>query len=98
MKKLVRDRIPEIIRADGKDSRITKVQDTAEYHTALMGKLREEVEEFIDSQDKVEIADILEVIDAICVLQGFSKEEIAMLKQKKWDERGGFTHGYILEI
>lgn len=97
-RKLVRDRIPEIIAANGEKA-ITRVLDEAEFVTALENKLLEEVQEMRASKAecKVEIADIYEVLDALIRAYGFSKEEIMALKEKKRRERGGFEKRLFLE-
>ena len=97
-RKLVRDRIPEIIAANGEKA-ITRVLDEAEFVTALENKLLEEVQEMRASkaERKVEIADIYEVLDALIRAYGFSKEEIMALKEKKRTERGGFEKRLLLE-
>jgi len=61
---LVRDKIPAIIRKNG-DSCVTHMASDDEYWSKLKEKLQEEVLEFIKSEDISEIADIMEVIDAI---------------------------------
>ena len=97
-RKLVRDRIPEIIAANGEKA-ITRVLDEAEFVTALENKLLEEVQEMRASkaERKVEIADIYEVLDALIRAYGFSKEEIMALKEKKRTDRGGFEKRLLLE-
>ena len=111
-RKLVRDRIPEIIAANGEKT-ITRVLDDTEFLTALENKLLEEVQEMRASkarlpdlpdrqaggqaERKVEIADIYEVLDALIRAYGFSKEEIMALKEKKRTERGGFEKRLFLE-
>ena len=97
-RKLVRDRIPEIISANGEKA-VTRVLDEAEFVTALENKLLEEVQEMRASkaERKVEIADIYEVLDALIRAYGFSKEEIMALKEKKRQERGGFEKRLFLE-
>ena len=94
--KLVRDHIPDIIRAKG-ESCAAHIADDAEYEAKLFDKLREEAEELIRDKSIGEIADVLEVIDAITELKGFPKEEIEAVKQKKFEERGGFAGRIILE-
>ncbi len=60
--KLVRDKIPQIIRSKGLEPLIYAA-DSDEYDTRLRDKLREEVEEFIASDsDLEELADVLEVV------------------------------------
>ena len=65
--KLVRDRIPEIIRAEGKSCQLETLDDEA-YFSALMQKLMEEAQELTAAaaeKQKGELVDILEVLDAI---------------------------------
>ena len=57
--KLVRDRIPDIIQAKGKDCRFSRVSGE-QLKSGLEAKLSEEIQEFIDSgRDLEELADIL---------------------------------------
>ncbi|NLM54429.1 MAG: nucleoside triphosphate pyrophosphohydrolase [Firmicutes bacterium] len=95
--KLVRDRIPDIIQAKGKDCRFSRVSGE-QLMSGLEAKLSEEIQEFIDSgRDLEELADILEVVDGLASHLGSSFEEIMKLKQKKRNERGGFQEGIWLE-
>lgn len=94
--KLVRDRVPDIIMAKG-ESCTTHIADEAEYETKLFEKLREETEELVRDRSIGEIADVLEMIDAIAALKKFSQEEIDAVKQKKLEERGGFSGRIVLE-
>lgn len=87
--KLVRDRIPEMIRHQG-FTPITRRLNADEYLSELHRKLREETEEYLSDQSAEEIADILEVIEAICAAKGFSREEISRVKSEKYAKRGGF--------
>lgn len=87
--KLVRDKIPEMIRKEGFAPK-TRILGDAEYLSELNRKLREEIEEYIKDETPEEIADILEVIEAICCARGFGKEEILNIKQSKKESRGGF--------
>ncbi len=94
--KLVRDRIPEIIRSRG-ETAVTHIADDAEYGVKLKEKLQEEVQEFTEEETAEEIADILEVLDAIYAHKGWSEEEIRGIQAKKAEERGGFKERIILE-
>lgn len=87
--KLVRDRIPEIIEAEG-FSPETRVLDDGEFIAELHRKLREETEEYLAEENAEEIADILEVLDAICKAKGFSMEDVQRIKSEKRMQRGGF--------
>jgi predicted house-cleaning noncanonical NTP pyrophosphatase (MazG superfamily) len=62
--KLVRDKIPQIIRSKGLEP-VIYTASTEEYSARLRDKLQEEVDEFIVSDsDPEELADILEVLYA----------------------------------
>ncbi len=73
--KLIRDKIPEIIQADGKTC-ITRILSDEEYVDALEKKLNEEVAEYQTDKNLEELADILEVLYAICIARGYTLEEI----------------------
>jgi predicted house-cleaning noncanonical NTP pyrophosphatase (MazG superfamily) len=94
--KLVRDNIPDIIRAKG-EAVTSHVADAAEFRMKLREKLREEVEELLRDENAGEFADVLEVLDAYAAELGISAAEIAAVKSKKASERGGFAKRIILE-
>lgn len=94
--KLVRDKIPEVIRAKGQTP-VWHVADEAEYWTKLKAKLAEEMGEFVRDESVNEVADVLEVIDAIIAYKKFDRAEIDQAKRKKFDERGGFGGRIILD-
>lgn len=93
--KLVRDRIPEMIEAQGKKP-VIRVMDDKEYKICLEKKLEEEVAEYYESKEIEELADILEVIYALCELQGHSVDELMRVYEKKHIERGGFSKRIFL--
>ena len=95
IQKLVRDKIPAIIQAQGKTPSIRILSD-AEYTAALEKKLDEEVAEFHKDQNLEELADILEVVYALTENLGYSKEELQALREKKAAERGGFRDRVFL--
>ncbi len=95
--KLVRDKIPDIIKKnDGRDP-ITHIAKKEEYWEKLKEKLFEELNEFSISETKEELADILEVIQTIAEFKGYSLSEIEEIRKKKNEERGGFKNKIILE-
>ncbi len=94
--KLIRDKIPDIIREKGGTPKYHVAEDD-EYWQKLKEKLREEVEEFIKDETKDEIADILEVIEAICDHEAFRMIDIERIKAEKADTRGKFIKRIILE-
>lgn len=93
--KLVRDKIPEIIRATGEVPR-TRVAHRAEYRSLLLAKLSEEVQEFITSDcDPAELADVLEVVIALADGLGIGRHGLETLRAAKAAERGGFSRGIV---
>ncbi|MBP5325994.1 MAG: nucleoside triphosphate pyrophosphohydrolase [Pseudobutyrivibrio sp.] len=89
--KLVRDRIPEIIIADGKEP-IVRTLNQDEYLKELDIKLNEEVAEYQIDKSIEEMADVLEVLYAICEARGYSVEELEAVRKEKSDARGAFKN------
>lgn len=94
--KLIRDKIPEHIRAKGVEP-VFHVADEHEYWQKLKEKLEEEIKEFIHAESVEELADVLEVLDAIVEHKRFSLEEVGSAKEKKARERGRFKERIILD-
>ena len=94
--KLVRDRIPEIIKADGKVP-ITFITNDEDYLQRLKDKLQEEVNEFLESDNHEELADILEIIYAICKAKNIELAELEVARREKAKEKGSFKKKIILE-
>lgn len=87
--KLVRDKIPEIIRANGQ-SPVTRILGEGEYIACLEQKLDEEVQEFHRDKNIEELADILEVIYALTEANGYTHQDLFAVCDKKRAARGGF--------
>ena len=97
--KLVRDQIPAIIAADGGQP-VTRVLDQAGYEAALRAKLLEEAHEAQaapDGQLASELADVLEVLQALAAAHDMSWEDIVSEASRKRAERGGFDQRIFLE-
>lgn len=94
--KLVRDKIPEIIKKKGAVP-ITHIASDDEYWQKLKEKLQEEINEFMKESNKEELADILEVIYAVCDYKKIDKKQLELLRKKKAEERGGFKDKIILD-
>jgi len=97
VKKLVRDKIPEILKRKGIKFSYCSVP-AADYLNWLKKKLREEVDEFIENESSEELADILEVINSLTDELGFTAEELNKIRRKKKRARGCFQRKIILEI
>lgn len=98
--KLVRDKIPDIIRGN-KEIPITYVLKDEEFKRALETKLKEEYDELLRAADDnnylEELADILEVIEALAKSRLSSLEEILKIKENKVLKRGAFDEKIFLE-
>lgn len=94
--KLIRDRIPEIIEADGRKA-ICETLGDQDYLNFLKEKLIEEVTEFNDSESLEELADIGEVMHAILDYKGISLEQFQKARQEKLEKRGGFKKRLFLK-
>lgn len=88
--KLVRDNIPEIIRKSG-EIPVTAVLSEEDYLKELNRKLDEEIGEYKESGELEELADILEVVYALCEAKGAGPEELHRIQECKRRERGGFS-------
>jgi predicted house-cleaning noncanonical NTP pyrophosphatase (MazG superfamily) len=96
--KLVRDGVPRIIEAGGGQP-VTRVLDQAGYLTALRAKLVEEAREAqtaSGSQLRSELADVLEILQALAAAHGMSWEDVVAEAARKRDERGGFDQRIFL--
>lgn len=94
--KLVRDKIPEIIKSAGKIPSCKTLSED-EYLKELDKKLIEECNEYLEDKSIEEIADVLEVLRAITQARGFTLEELEYIRAKKAEERGEFQKKIYLE-
>ena len=99
MGKLVRDRIPEIIAADGRTPAV-RILDQEEFDAALLNKLDEEVAELRDAephQRLAEAVDVYEVLLSILARQGIGADELTVSAAEKRRTRGAFTQRWWWE-
>ncbi|MBE6151730.1 MAG: phosphoribosyl-ATP pyrophosphohydrolase [Firmicutes bacterium] len=97
--KLVRDRIPEIIKNNGEEP-ITTILSDSEYKIELEKKLFEEYNEVINASGKnriEELADMLEVISALAALEGENLDNVIEVAKQKVLKRGAFNDKIYLE-
>lgn len=94
--KLFRDRIPEIIEKDGKTC-ICETLSREQYIAMLDAKLNEELAEYQQSKALEELADLLEVMDAVVKARGYTWEQLTDIRKKKKEERGGFEKRILLK-
>lgn len=94
--KLVRDKIPEIIESEGQTC-TTHILSDKEYIKALEIKLDEEVAEYHSDKTLEELADITEVIHALCMAHGYSIHDLESIRLKKAHNKGTFSKKIYLE-
>lgn len=95
-RKLVRDNIPNICITNNQKPKY-KVLNDKEYKAALNKKLKEETKEYTRSNDIEELADILEVVEAIALAQGNTFEDVLKIKETKANKNGKFEKKYFLD-
>ncbi|MFO8038997.1 MAG: nucleoside triphosphate pyrophosphohydrolase [Sodalinema sp.] len=91
--KLVRDRIPEIIKKAGKTCEIEHL-DREHYQQALREKLIEEAQEAAqaNAEDLLsELADLSDVIEALLASYHISPETLKQVQSQRQQQRGGFN-------
>lgn len=97
--KLVRDKIPEIIRQNGEEAPFrTLTKD--EFFEYLKKKILEEAEELAaastDSNLVEEMADIMEILGALQQLKGVTPEQVKQVQDEKRAKRGGFEQRLLM--
>jgi len=99
MKKLVRNKIPEIIKKNWEECEFF-IASKEEYISFLLEKVVEEAKEILNSSNdeelKIEIADLYEVIDTILKEKNINISEIKEKQEEKRRLRGWFDEKIIL--
>ncbi|OJE32369.1 phosphoribosyl-ATP pyrophosphohydrolase [Bacillus tropicus] len=98
--KLIRNKIPKIIKSNGKTP-TTRILPEAEYIKEICKKTQEELTEYLEADTKEhkleELSDLLELINALAEHEGTTLEEIDKIRRKKAEERGGFQNRIFLQ-
>lgn len=94
--KLVRDRIPELIEAQG-EIPLVEVLDDEAYIRRLDEKMREELEEYLEDGSMEELADLLEVIRAVIAARGYTWDEVERMRAAKAQRNGAFEKKLFLK-
>ena len=97
--KLIRDRIPEIIKKDGWIPK-TRLLNNREFLKELKKKILEEARELNKGQKEKdlinELVDIQEIIDAILIEKKIKFKEFRKIQSQKRKKRGGFEKKLFL--
>ncbi|HUU76833.1 MAG TPA: nucleoside triphosphate pyrophosphohydrolase [candidate division Zixibacteria bacterium] len=94
--KLIRDKIPLLIEAEGNEAIYRTIDNDSEYLFYLGQKFIEESIEFASKHDLSELADILELIYSVLDLQNVSFKELENIRLEKKNNRGGFEKRLVL--
>ena len=94
--KLVRDKIPEIIKSNGEICK-TRILSDEEHLVELNKKLAEEAKEYLESGEIEELADLEEVVRAILDVKKCSQKEFEKVRTAKVEKRGAFKKKIFLE-
>lgn len=99
-RKLVRDRIPEIVAREGKYAK-TRRLGAGEFKKELLKKLLEEAKEAHDARGKDELAkelgDVIEVLSGIYTAFGLLPKQVEKIRRERNKARGGFKKRLFLE-
>ena len=94
--KLVRDKIPEVCKANN-ETPIYRILNDKDYLKELNIKLQEELKEYLESGEVEELADLEEVLRAILNVKKVTYDEFENLRNKKVEKRGAFKDKIFLE-
>lgn len=99
--KLVRDNIPEVVeKLTGKEVKTRILENDVEYAKFLSKKIKEEANELSAAEGKEhiaeEIADVLELVDAILEFNGLDMETVCKIQKEKAGKRGGFKKRILM--
>jgi predicted house-cleaning noncanonical NTP pyrophosphatase (MazG superfamily) len=96
-RKLVRDRIPELMRDAGIKPQFVRAAE-ADLTPRLLDKLLEEAEEVRAEPCVEELADVLQVLHSLATRLGVPWERVESVMLEKAGTRGGFDQGWLLEL
>jgi predicted house-cleaning noncanonical NTP pyrophosphatase (MazG superfamily) len=94
--KLVRDRIPEIIKSEGREP-IFRTADEKEFPHLLHRKLVEEAGDLAKNPTADELSDVLEIVLAFAGEMGITWSELESAANRKREEKGGFVERIVLK-
>ncbi len=94
--KLVRDRIPELIRESGRKY-TSRILSDEEYLKALIDKVIEEMEDYRESGNEEELADVYEALDCLMKFKNYEPLRMDYLKLMRRESRGSFMKRILLE-
>lgn len=102
--KLVRDKIPEIIKAEGRSPNFYRCEDDEEFLSFVLQKVSEEANEVVVaaaySNDRLkvceEIGDLMMVLHTLATSMNIKEADMYAAMIEKANQVGGFSERYIL--
>ena len=94
--KLVRDKIPDIIKEKDNKTCTTEILDDDKYLEELNRKLQEELKEYLESGEVEELADLEEVLRAILKAKKVDYNNFEKIRKDKVEKRGAFDKKIFL--
>ncbi len=96
-RRLVRDRIPEIIEAMGNIAVWHELTDDEGFSQALLAEIVRISGRFSESESLETLSDLFEAIDAWLSAKGLTMEEVRYAREEKRKRCGGFDKRIFLE-
>lgn len=93
--KIVRDKIPDIIRNEKRNCNI-KILSDKDAVNLLSQKILEEADEFLKEPSKEEMADIFEILHSIIKKYNWTYDEIEKIRINKANKNGSFDKNIFL--
>lgn len=94
--KLVRDKMPELIRESGRTF-TSRLLENEEYFQALIDKVIEEMDDYRQSGNEEELADVYEALDCLMRYKNYEPLHMDYLKLMRREARGSFEKRILLE-
>jgi|ETNmetMinimDraft_4_1059912.scaffolds.fasta_scaffold62337_2 predicted house-cleaning noncanonical NTP pyrophosphatase (MazG superfamily) len=100
LEKLIRDGLVQKFEEDGYDTQY-RTLSPEEYVHALRAKVLEEAQELPETKDRAEaiseLADVYQALADYALLLGIPEDEIVTEKQRKFEQKGGFSGAHFVE-
>lgn len=98
--KLIRDNVPDTIRAKREACEVRQITDVQEFQQELFKKIKEEANSLAMVRTKEEFlgeyADLMMVFETIMGQLEITPEEVAEARNQNLLKKGGFKHQYFL--
>jgi len=99
MRKLVRDKIPEIMRTKSLSAKFLMATER-KFEFYLRKKIKEEINEMLKAKSKQQIteemADVMEILDTFLAFHQISKKEMKKIRKDKVKTKGRFRRKILL--